>query len=325
MVDQVTITVEGGRGGDGCVSFRREKFVPRGGPDGGDGGRGGDVVLKVNPHMRTLLDFRYRSSFKGKRGTHGKGKKMTGARGSDVTVEVPPGTVARDASTGEVIADLTESGREVVVAGGGRGGRGNARFAGPTERSPRRADDGAEGQARALTLELKLIADVGIVGMPNAGKSTLLSALSDAKPRIADYPFTTLEPHLGLVRVEESAFVMADIPGLIKGAHKGVGLGLKFLRHVERTRVLVFLIDASAEDPGRDYRTLEEELAAYGASLPDKPRLVCLNKSDLTGTDDAPAMDGAEPLRISALTGTGLDDLRWKLVETLKSIEQEED
>jgi GTP-binding protein len=319
LVDRVTIVVEGGRGGDGCVSFRREKYVPRGGPDGGDGGKGGDVLLRVNPHMRTLLDFRYKASFAGKKGVGGKGKNMTGANGEDCIVEVPPGTTVTEEGSGEVLADLTEGGQEVVAARGGRGGRGNARFATATNRSPRRHDEGAEGESRRLRLELKLIADVGVIGLPNAGKSTLLSVLSDARPRIADYPFTTLEPHLGLVRVDElTGFVMADIPGLIEGAHSGKGLGLEFLRHVERTSALLFLLDSSNPDPEGDYRTLAGELEAYGRDLLDKPRVVCLNKTDLPGAEGPVKIDGVEPMRISALTGSGLYALKWRLVELLR-------
>jgi GTP-binding protein len=318
LVDRVTIEVQGGRGGDGCVSFRREKYVPRGGPDGGDGGAGGNVLLRVNPHMRTLLDFRYRASFSAKKGVGGKGKNMTGANGADCVVEVPPGTTVADAVSGEVVADLTEPGQEVVAARGGRGGRGNARFATATNRSPRRHDDGADGERRRLKLELKLIADVGVVGLPNAGKSTLLSVLSEARPKIADYPFTTLEPHLGLVKVDElTGFVMADIPGLIEGAHKGKGLGLEFLRHIERTRVLLFLLDSSNPDPGDDYATLVGELKAYDRGLEDKPRLVCLNKTDLPGTGSVVNLRGLEALRISALTGAGLDTLKRELARTL--------
>ncbi len=325
LVDQVTIAVEGGRGGDGCASFRREKYVPRGGPDGGDGGKGGDVVLKVNRHMRTLLDFRYRASFRARGGAHGKGKNMAGASGEDCVVEVPPGTVIKDPIAGNILGDLTEAGQEIVVARGGRGGRGNARFATATDRSPRRCEEGREGEKRELRLELKLIADVGVIGKPNAGKSTLLAAMSDARPKVADYPFTTLEPHLGLVRTDEfSGFVMADIPGLITGAHRGKGLGLKFLRHVERTAVLLFLLDASGPDPEDDYRTLRYELEEYGKSLTDKPKLVCLNKTDLPGTDGAVAIEGEEPVRISALTGAGLEDLKWKLADVLRRIGSEE-
>lgn len=319
LVDRVTISVEAGKGGDGCVSFRREKYVPRGGPDGGDGGKGGDVVLVVNPHMRTLLDFRYKASFAAKKGIGGKGKKMTGHNGEDCVIEVPPGTMVTDASSAEVVADLTDAGQKVVAAKGGRGGRGNARFASATNRSPRRYDEGREGEQRRLTLELKLIADVGIIGLPNAGKSTLLSALSDARPRIADYPFTTLEPHLGFVRVGElESFVMADIPGLIEGAHSGKGLGLEFLRHVERTTALLFLLDASSADPVRDYKMLTGELEAYGRMLMGKPKLICLNKTDLPETENALEVGGVAPMRISALTGAGLDLLKWKLADLLK-------
>jgi GTP-binding protein len=319
LVDRVTIIVEGGKGGDGCVSFRREKYVPRGGPDGGDGGKGGDVLLKVNSHMRTLLDFRYKASFVARKGVGGKGKNMTGANGDDFLIEVPPGTTVTDTSTGKVLADLTGCEEDFVAARGGRGGRGNARFASSRNRSPRRHDDGGEGEQRRLRLELKLIADVGIIGLPNAGKSTLLSVLSDARPRIADYPFTTLEPHLGLVRVDElTGFVMADIPGLIEGAHSGKGLGLEFLRHVERTSVLLFLVDSSNPDPEGDYRTLAGELEAYGRELLEKPRLICLSKVDLPGTENALRIDGEEPMRISAVTRLGLDHLKHELAGLLE-------
>jgi len=318
LIDRVTITVQGGRGGNGCVSFRREKYVPRGGPDGGDGGHGGSVVLRVNPHMRTLLDFRYRSSFAAERGGAGKGKNMTGASGRDCVVEVPPGTVVTDEATGQVLADLTEEGQVFIAARGGRGGRGNARFATATNRSPRRFEEGREGESRRIRLELKLIADVGVIGLPNAGKSTLLAALSAARPRIADYPFTTLEPHLGLVRVDdETAFVMADIPGLTEGAHLGKGLGLEFLRHVERTRVLVFLLDSTRPAPERDYDALTKELGAYSEELLRKPRVVCLNKTDIAAGGVAPQPPGA--LRISALTGAGLDVLKRRLAELVSS------
>jgi len=318
FVDHVKIEVEGGRGGDGCVSFRREKYVPRGGPDGGNGGKGGDVILAVNPHMRTLLDFRYRSSFRAARGRPGKGKNMTGAGGDDCVINVPPGTVVRDAASGEIISDLTDPGQTVVVARGGRGGRGNARFATATDRSPRRFGKGGEGEVRTVSLELKLIADVGVIGLPNAGKSTLLAALSDARPRVADYPFTTLDPHLGLVRGDElSTFVMADIPGLIEGAHKGKGLGLRFLRHVERTRVLLYLLDASRPDPEGDFRTLRDELGAYQPSLLAKKKVVCLNKIDLPGADRSVELEDGEPMRISALTGSGLADLKRALLREL--------
>lgn len=321
LVDQVTIEVEGGRGGDGCVSFRREKYVPRGGPDGGDGSKGGDVVLVVNSHMRTLLDFRYRSSFRADRGGAGKGKNMTGAKGRDCVINVPPGTIVKDVGSGKIIADLTEPNQRIAIACGGRGGRGNARFATSTDRSPRRCEQGADGEVHKVSLELRLIADVGVIGLPNAGKSTLLAALSDARPRIADYPFTTLEPHLGLVRGENlSAFVMADIPGLIEGAHKGKGLGLKFLRHVERTRVLLFLLDASRSDPEGDYRTLVGELGAHEASLLGKKRVVCLNKIDQPGTDRPVKPEGMEPLRISAKTGAGLLTLKRTLIQQLEEV-----
>jgi len=247
--DEARIYVKAGDGGDGCVSFRREKYVPLGGPNGGDGGRGGDVYLVANPHLNTLVGFKRRVHFKAQRGSHGRGKGQKGRQGDDVFIEVPPGTVVRDAETGEFIADLTEEGQQALVAQGGRGGRGNAAFATPTNQAPRIAERGEPGQERRLYLELKLIADVGIVGVPNAGKSTLLSVVSAARPKIADYPFTTLEPSLGVVILDDyTSFVMADIPGLIEGAHAGTGLGHEFLRHIERTRIIIHLLDGASAD-----------------------------------------------------------------------------
>jgi GTP-binding protein len=322
LIDTATITVRGGDGGNGCVSFRREKYVPFGGPDGGDGGSGGSVVMVAREGRSTLLDFRHRRRYRAENGQHGGGARKTGRDGEGVTIEVPVGTIVRDRDSGEVLADLDEPGSSVVVAEGGRGGRGNARFATPTDRAPRRADDGARGRERTVDLELKLIADVGIVGLPNAGKSTLLSKLSSARPRIGDYPFTTLSPVLGLVRCGEGeSFVAADLPGLIEGAHSGKGLGDRFLRHVERTRVLVILIDAAADDPAGAYATLVGELAGYGQGLTEKPRLVALNKIDLRGRSGGPApcFGGEEVLEISALTGEGLVALTHAISRLLKN------
>ena len=323
FIDRAKIEVSAGRGGDGCVSFRREKFVPRGGPDGGDGGRGGSVTLEADAHMRTLLDFRFKSLFKAEKGDHGQGNNKSGRSGADVVIRVPAGTVVKDARTQEVMADLVAPGERVLVAEGGRGGRGNAQFATPTNRAPRRHEDGREGESRTVELELKLIADVGIVGVPNVGKSTLLSKISRARPKIDSYPFTTLSPNLGLVSAGEgSDFVAADIPGLIEGSHAGKGLGHEFLRHVERTRMLLYLLDASEEDPGSDYRLLVKEVEAYGKGLVAKPRVLCFNKVDLLDGDGLgrlPAeLAGEKVLRISAATGEGLKELTavlWRVLQ----------
>jgi GTP-binding protein len=323
FIDKVKIEVSGGSGGNGCVSFRREKHVPRGGPDGGDGGRGGSVLLEASKHMRTLLDFKYRRVFRAERGEHGKGSNMAGRGGEDVVLKVPLGTQVRDAGTTENLGDLLTPGERLVVAEGGRGGRGNARFATSTDRAPRRSETGTEGQHRFIELELKLIADVGIVGAPNVGKSTLLSKISRARPKIDSYPFTTLSPNLGLVRVDElQDFVAADIPGLIEGAHVGKGLGHAFLRHIERTRVLLFLLDAGEAPPGSDYKLLVGEIEQYGANLTGKPRVLCFNKVDLLSDEELGSLpakiDGMDVLTISALKESGLRELigtLWRLLE----------
>jgi GTP-binding protein len=314
FVDLARIHVQGGNGGRGCVSFRREKFVPKGGPDGGDGGHGGAVCLRVDPHVRTLLDCREQPRYRADSGGAGSGNNRTGKSGDDLVIRVPPGTVVKDAETGEVLADLTSSSQEFEAARGGRGGRGNARFATSTRQAPRRAEPGERGDERWLELELKLIADVGLVGLPNAGKSTLLSRISRARPRIAAYPFTTLEPHLGIVDLgEERQFVAADLPGLIEGAHQGRGLGLKFLRHLERTRVLALLVDGTAEDPAQDAAVVTRELSLHGEALAAKPRLVVLTKGDLI--DPARRASLAERVGlpeaklISAHTGEGVGGL----------------
>lgn len=282
MYDVATIAVKAGRGGDGAMSFRREAYVPRGGPDGGNGGRGGDVILVVNPHLNTLAHFQHRRRFEAEDGRNGGGQNKTGRSGKPRYVEVPPGTVVRDAETGRMLGDLTRPGQQLVVARGGRGGRGNAMFATPTNQAPQIAENGEPGERRTLALELKLIADIGIVGLPNAGKSTLLAALTAARPKIADYPFTTLRPNLGVAHLgDERTVVLADIPGLIEGASQGVGLGLEFLRHIERTRVLIHLIDGLSDDPLRDYHTVNREMAAFGHGLSDKPQIVAMTKMDL--------------------------------------------
>jgi GTP-binding protein len=280
--DQATISVKAGRGGDGAMSFRREAYVPRGGPDGGNGGRGGDVILVVNPHLNTLMHFQHKRKFVAQDGRNGLGKKQTGRSAKPLYVEAPPGTVVRDADTNRVLGDLTRRDQQLIVAKGGRGGRGNAAFATPTNQAPRMAENGTPGEARVLRLELKLIADIGIVGKPNAGKSTLLASVTAAKPKIADYPFTTLRPNLGVAQLDhDRTVVLADIPGLIEGASEGVGLGHEFLRHIERTRVLIHLIDGLSDDPMADYRAINDELAAFGHGLIDKPQIVAMTKMDL--------------------------------------------
>jgi GTP-binding protein len=314
FIDRVVVHVAAGAGGSGACSFRREKYVPKGGPDGGEGGHGGSVYVRADPNLATLLDYRYRSRWQAERGQHGKGKNMTGASAPDLTLPVPPGTVITDVASGVVVGEVTDPERPLLVAAGGRGGRGNARFATPTHRSPREWEPGEEGEERDLELVLKLIADVGLVGEPNAGKSTLLSVISAARPKIADYPFTTLEPQLGVVGLSDSrSFVVADIPGIIEGAHAGRGLGLRFLQHVERTRLLALLVPADSPDPQAAYELLRREAALYSPALAAKPHLVVVTKLDLTapGSPLPPLRtdDGAPVVGISAVTGRGLADL----------------
>jgi GTP-binding protein len=318
FIDEATITVRSGDGGRGCVSFRREKFVPRGGPDGGKGGNGGSVVLVVSPHMSTLLDFRYRNLHKAKRGQHGMGKNMHGRNAPDLRIAVPPGTIVHDDETGEPLADLTRPGEEFVAAKGGRGGRGNTSFTSSVHQAPDHAEPGKPGREKRLRLELKLIAQIGLVGLPNAGKSTLLSRISRAKPKIADYPFTTLSPVLGVVSHRDEEFVVADLPGLIEGAHLGAGLGHRFLKHAERTEGLVHVIDAGQETERivDAHRTIRDEMGKFQPGLLARPTLLAFNKTDLTG-----ARENAErALReighpegdvhyISAATGEGIDRL----------------
>jgi GTP-binding protein len=285
FVDEVKIRLKAGNGGHGCVSFRREKYVPKGGPDGGDGGKGGDVVLEATDRKHTLLDFRYRHLFQAGSGKHGSGQNRHGKSGEDLVLEVPLGTMVKDVDSGESLADLTELGQRWVAARGGLGGRGNARFASSTRQVPRFAQEGQEGEERELVLELKLIADVGLVGLPNAGKSTLIMAISAARPKVADYPFTTLVPNLGVVQYGEAPpFVVADIPGLIEGAHLGAGLGIRFLRHIERTRILVHLVDVSQlseADPLRPYHEVENELNSFSQEILKKAKIIVLNKVDM--------------------------------------------
>ncbi|HKZ82827.1 MAG TPA: GTPase ObgE [Anaerolineae bacterium] len=326
--DVARIHVKGGDGGNGAVSFRREKYVPFGGPDGGDGGRGGSVYLVVNPQRNTLNYFQRRPSFKAAPGKPGRGKDQTGADGHDVTVEVPPGTVVRDAGTGAVYGDLVKPGQRLLVARGGRPGKGNARFATPTNQAPRMATNGEPGEERTLLLELKLIADVGLFGKPNAGKSTFLAATTAARPKIADYPFTTLQPNLGVVDLgADDGFVLADIPGLIEGASRGAGLGHEFLRHVERTRVLIHLVDGASPDPLGDYRAIHAELSAVGHALDAKPQIVCLNKIDLPEAQDKwPAFEsslkaeGVEAHAISAATQRGTREVLYLALQMLREL-----
>jgi GTP-binding protein len=329
--DEVKIHVEAGAGGNGCVSFRREKYVPLGGPNGGSGGRGGNVYLEADRHLNTLINFKGRRHFKAQRGGHGKGKNMHGQNGEDTRLLVPPGTVVRDAETGEPLADLATSGQKTVVASGGRGGLGNAAFASPTNKAPRIAERGDPGEARWLTLELKLIADVGILGCPNAGKSTLLAAVSAARPKIADYPFTTLVPNLGMVSVDDRDFVMVDIPGLIEGAHEGAGLGHEFLRHIERTKMLIHLLDGAAEDPLQDLDDINEELRLFNPQLANKPQLVVLNKMDLPQAQELwplvkEEMEGRGVMvcSISAVTGSGVREMLYLVLQLLDSLPEEE-
>lgn len=320
FIDEAKIYVRAGDGGRGCVSFRREKYVPRGGPDGGDGGKGGDVIIVADRQLTSLLDFKYKRHYKAKRGEHGKGSLCHGRNGQDLIIHVPVGTVIKDPETGEVIEDIIKDSQRFLVARGGKGGRGNAFFATSTRQAPRFAQPGEKGEERWLYLELKLLADVGIIGFPNAGKSTLISRISSARPKIADYPFTTLRPHLGVVRFgDHKTFVVADIPGLIEGAHKGRGLGVKFLKHIERTSLFIHLIDLSPQtgrDPKKDFDVINKELAAFNPDLAKRPQVVALNKIDIPSArvclgDVLKSFEGKgiKVLPISAVTGEGLDEL----------------
>ena len=315
FIDEVTIRVLAGSGGSGCVSFRREKFVPKGGPDGGDGGNGGSIYLVGNLHLATLADLAYHASYRAGKGGNGKGKNMHGARGESKGIQVPLGTDVYDVETGEPVGSVLEHGQRLLVAKGGRGGRGNARFATSTHQAPREHEEGTPGERRKLKLVLRLLADVGFVGLPNAGKSTLLKALTHAEPRIASYPFTTLSPNLGVLRDSWLSFTLSDIPGIIQGAAEGKGLGLRFLRHIERTRLLVFVL-AADEDPAAAYQTLLAELGSYNPELLARPRLVVVNKMDLV--ERKPSIHGTKNvLYISALKGEGLAEVRRRLTETI--------
>lgn len=329
FVDRVTIYCEAGDGGDGCMSFRREPFIPRGGPDGGDGGKGGSVIVVADENVSSLANIAGHKHWKAERGRHGEGSLRTGRSGEDAIIRVPPGTLVRDADRGHLLKDLTNDGESVVIAQGGKGGRGNKRFATATHQAPRETEPGEEGEKRNVVLELKLIADVGLIGLPNAGKSTLLSRLSDATPEIANYPFTTKYPNLGLVRVGfEHQFVVADIPGLIEGAHAGVGLGHEFLKHVERTRVLVHLVEPDPmdqSDPVGNYHQIREELKLYDATLIDRPEILVISKCELPDAEAAAELFeetlGHKVLQISSVTGEGIQELITRILAELQKLD----
>ncbi len=331
FIDEALITVQSGDGGRGCVSFRREKFIPKGGPDGGDGGNGGDVILRVSSRRRTLHHFRYTSHFRAEHGRHGQTKRKTGKNGKELIIEVPSGTVAYDVATGRMIGDFVEPGGARALAKGGRGGRGNARFKSSTHRTPRFAQPGEPGETLQIKLELKLLADVGIAGLPNAGKSTLISAISSSKPKIGSYPFTTLTPNLGVVDPGAGEpFVVADVPGLIEGAHQGAGLGIQFLKHLERTRIIIHLIDATtigAEDPLKSFKTVVNELVAFNPALGEKDQLLVLNKIDLPEAESGidafkQAFTSGHVTTVSALTGQGTDNLKKRLSQMLAQADE---
>jgi GTP-binding protein len=336
FIDEARIKVKAGDGGNGCVAFRREKFVPRGGPSGGDGGRGGDVIMESSERHNTLVHFRFNPEYKAGRGRHGEGSNRTGREGEDVVLKVPVGTVLYDAETGERLHDFEHADERFVVAKGGRGGRGNQHFATPTHQAPRECEPGRPGEERTYRLELKLLADVGLVGYPNVGKSTLISRISAARPKIADYPFTTLEPNLGVVTVgeppDEESFVVADIPGLIEGAHTGHGLGTQFLRHIERTRLLVHIIDVSdasgRPDPAHDFEVIMNELESFGAGLEQKPMMMVASKLDAVNPQKLEALrklcrrKNMELLEISAVTGAGIKRLKYEMARIVRQIRQ---
>ncbi|NNF47022.1 MAG: GTPase ObgE [Desulfofustis sp.] len=329
FVDEARFYVKGGDGGNGCVSFRREKYVPKGGPNGGDGGEGGTVYIRATKKVQSLIDFKYRSHFKAGRGGHGQGKDKHGANGSDLVIEVPTGSVIKDDESGKILVDLTDEGQEFIAARGGKGGLGNSHFASGSNRTPRIATDGRPGIERWLRIELKLIADIGLVGLPNAGKSSLLANLSAANPKIGDYPFTTLEPQLGILKEKFSApYIIADIPGLIEDAHKGVGLGHAFLRHIERTCIILHVVDISEDNHLINYLILENELTRYQKGLADRVKIIVLNKNDLVDPDMVTEIEegyrdkGFQTISVSALTGDGIAGLRHKLIETMEEIEQ---
>ena len=332
LVDEVKITVKAGDGGNGCLAFRREKYVPRGGPSGGDGGRGGDVFMVATVHRNTLLHFRFNPEYTAQRGRHGEGSNRTGHEGESLTIQVPVGTVVFDAETGEQVFDFTEDGQQWLAAKAGRGGRGNARFTSSTHQAPTEHEDGKPGEFKTLRLELKLLADVGLVGYPNAGKSTLISRISAARPKIADYPFTTLEPNLGVVQLpNDRSYVVADIPGLIEGAHEGKGLGIQFLKHVERTKVLAHLVDMSetGRDPKHDFETLMTELEKFSPDMAKKPMLVLASKMDVSQDPKKVAAlkrlakkRGLPFFEISSATGQGIEELKFALAERVLAADE---
>ncbi len=339
FIDEAIIRVKAGDGGNGCLAFRREKFVPRGGPSGGDGGRGGDVIMESSERHNTLVHFRFNPEYKAQRGRHGEGSNCTGKEGVDVLLKVPVGTLVYDADTNVLVHDFSKPDERVVVAQGGRGGRGNARFATSTHQAPREHEDGRPGEERTFRLELKLLADVGLVGFPNVGKSTLISRISAARPKIADYPFTTLQPNLGVVAVgdtkkDERSFTVADIPGLIEGAHLGAGLGMQFLRHIERTRLLVHLVDVSdgsgRPDPVKDVEVIAGELANFGAGLDIKPTILVASKIDVANKDKLAKLkryakkQGLDFYAISAVTGKGIDELKYAMADKLDQLREAE-
>lgn len=332
FIDRVVVNVKAGDGGSGIISFRREKFVPLGGPDGGEGGRGGDIVVVGDSNLSTLLDYTYRDSWTAPAGDHGSGNNKSGKSGADVLMPVPIGTVIRDLETRELLGEIMEDGQRIVVARGGRGGKGNSFFVTATHQAPREYQPGEDGEVRTLELELKLIADVGLVGQPNAGKSTLLSVISAARPKIADYPFTTLSPNLGVVQLSDNrTFVVADIPGIIEGAHEGRGLGLQFLRHIERTRVLAFLIPIDADDWQAEYDQLRAEVTAHSSELAEKPHCVVFTKMDLLGDDEPPPIEAPEAFGVYAISAagrTGLDTLLggwWSRLLDMKKVDARRD
>ena len=338
FIDEARIRVKAGDGGNGCVAFRREKFVPRGGPSGGDGGKGGDVIMESSERHNTLVHFRFNPEYKADRGRHGEGSNRTGREGVDVVLKVPVGTIVYDDATGEKVYDFSRPDERIVIAHGGRGGRGNARFATSVHQAPREHEDGQPGEERSFRLELKLLADVGLVGFPNVGKSTLISRISAARPKIADYPFTTLQPNLGVVVVgqlpDEQSFLVADIPGLIEGAHSGAGLGTQFLRHIERTRLLLHLIDVSdasgRPDPSQDVEVIRNELKSFGAGLEGKPVIMVASKIDVANKDKLDKLQryckkhALELYPISAVTGKGLEELKWAMAKKVRELREPE-
>jgi len=325
FVDQAKFFVKAGDGGNGCVSFRREKYVPRGGPNGGDGGKGGDVIIRATKQLHSLIDFKYKSHFKAERGMHGQGKDMHGRSGKHYTLQVPIGSVIKDAESDHIIVDLMSDGQEIIVAAGGSGGHGNAHFASGANRTPRYATKGKIGEEKWFKIELKLIADVGLVGLPNAGKSSILARLSAANPKIADYPFTTLEPQLGVLHQKYSdPYIIADIPGLIEGAHQGVGLGHSFLRHIERTSIILHILDISVDKHHKNFKIIEDELSSYKKELTDRVKIVVLNKIDLVDADMVQEIGedyfrfGVKTVCLSAKTGEGIEQLKDELVTSLE-------